>query len=877
MSLRFIFLFSIGTGLLLNSATAQKTQSTIADTTISFKVFGACEQCKERIEKAVKGKGVIAADWNVDSKMLQLTYQPSRVTLDKIHNRIIAVGHDTYLKKANIAVYNQLPSCCKYRELENTKAESIDSLTHQIDSTLNSANYVSAANQEMHHVRGIVLEVDNKGAFKPLMSATINWLGSNVAAFTDSNGVFIIQHGGSNDRLVISYAGFTSDTITVLPNQEVKIILGRGKQLKEVKVTATRSTTIVSASDPFRVSTMTKRELFKAACCNLSESFETNPSVDVSYNDAVTGSKQIQLLGLSGTYTQLTVENLPGPRGIATSQGLNSIPGTWIESIQLMKGTGSVANGFESIAGQINVELKKPQDAEKLFANVYANDQGKTDLNLNVAQPIGSKWSTALLLHDAFLVNKNIDYNKDGFRDLPIGNLFTAMNRWMYDDHKGWTSQLGLSILDDKKTGGQTNFDPAKKFADSVYGLQIDSKRAEAFGKLGYVFPGKKYQSIGLQLSAFTHEQRSYFGLNNYDADQKNLYSNLIYQSIIGSTANKFRTGLSFVLDHYNEDLNAVNYRRNESVVGGFFEYTFSPSEKFQLVTGIRADHNNLYGWFATPRLNLRYEPVKGTTIRVSSGRGQRTANIFAENMSVLASSRDIHILSSSTGKAYGLNPEVAWNSGIVVDQRFHLFTRSASFSVEFFRTDFSNQVVVDLEDPRMVDFYNLQGKSYSNSFQAEMNFEPIRKLTVRMAYRMFDVKTTYHQELLQKPYTARHRAFTNLAYEINGWKFDYTVNYNSSKRIPSTSMNPPAYQRAENSPGYFLMNAQISKTLGKKSNIDLYVGGENLTNYFQKDAIIAADQPFGPYFDASMIWGPVTGRMFYGGVRFTLASRGGD
>ena len=863
MSYRFVFLLFCSFVLI-----STRSHSQTRDTTVSFKVFGLCEQCKDRIEKAVKGKGVIAADWNIDSKMLQLTYDPSRVTLDKIHNRIIAVGHDTYLKKANNAVYNQLPSCCKYRELESSEK---DSIFNQIDNTVHVMNDSTQIEKGKHVARGIVLEIDNKGSFKPLASATINWLGTAFNTITDSMGVFVIEYTHATDRLVISYAGYQSDTITALPNQDIKIILAKGKQLKEVKVVATKGSTTVNASSPFRVSTMSKGELFKAACCNLSESFETNPSVDVSYNDAVTGSKQIQLLGLSGIYTQLTVENLPGPRGIATSQGLNSIPGSWIQSIQLMKGTGSVANGFESIAGQINVELKKPQQAEKLFANVYVNDQGKTDLNLNLAQPIGKNWSTALLMHDAFLTNKNVDYNKDGFRDLPTGNLFTAMNRWNYDDHKGLEGQFGITLLDDDKTGGQTDFDPSKHFTDSIYGLGIRSKRAEAFGKLGYVFPEKKYQSIGLQLSAYKHEQRSYFGLNSYDADQKNFYSNLIYQSIIGSTINKFRTGLSFVTDKYDEVLNGTGYKRNESVIGGFFEYTFSPSEHFQLVAGIREDHNNLYGWFTTPRLNIRYEPIEGTTIRLSSGRGQRTANIFAENLSYLASSRDIHILSSSTNKAYGLDPEVAWNNGITVDQRFHLFNRNASFALEFFHTNFKNQVVVDIEDPRMVDFYNLQGKSYSNSFQAQVDFEPVRKLTVRMAYRLFDVKTTYQHELLQKPYTAKHRGFTNLAYEINGWKFDYTVNYNSSKRIPSTASNPPAYQRNESSPSYVLMNAQITKTLGKKSNIDVYIGGENLTNYFQKDAIIAADQPFGPYFDASMIWGPVTGRMFYGGIRFKL------
>jgi hypothetical protein len=239
--------------------------------------------------------------------------------------------------------------------------------------------------------------------------------------------------------------------------------------------------------------------------------------------------------------------------------------------------------------------------------------------------------------------------------------------------------------------------------------------------------------------------------------------------------------------------------------------------------------------------------------------------------MGLFASARMIHIMNPSGGKAYGLDPEVAWNSGITVDQRFNLFNRPASLAVEFFRNDFVNQVVVDLEDPRMVGFYNLDGKSYSNSFQAELNTEPLPHLSLRLAYRLFDVKTTYSDKLLEKPYTARDRGFANLAYDINGWKFDYTINYNSRKRIPSTESNPPSYQRENFSDGYVVMNAQVSKTLGKQSNIDLYIGGENLTNFFQKEAIIAPNDPFGQYFDASMIWGPVTGRMFYGGVRFTL------
>ncbi len=179
--------------------------------------------------------------------------------------------------------------------------------------------------------------------------------------------------------------------------------------------------------------------------------------------------------------------------------------------------------------------------------------------------------------------------------------------------------------------------------------------------------------------------------------------------------------------------------------------------------------------------------------------------------------------------------------------------------------------MVVDLESPREVKFYNLQGRSYSNSFQAELNFEPVKKLDVRLAYRYFDVKTTYDSKLLQRPLIASNRAFGNLAYAIDGWKFDYTINYNGKKRIPNTDANPMQYQRGNYSPSFVLMNAQISKTVGIKHPMDFYVGGENLTNYYQKDAIVAADQPFSSHFDASLVWGPVTGRMFYAGWRYKI------
>src|SRR5215831_13017298 len=414
------------------------------DSTVVFTVYGNCQMCKDRIETAAKGKGVKSVDWSIESKLLTLQFDPSLTTIEKVHQRIADAGHDTKLRTAKDYVYDQLPECCHYREQKKTNTDSLN----EPGNTFFKANTVT----------GVVLESDHKGNFHPLAGASVVWLGNGKGVMTDENGIFKISTDSTIQRLVISYSGYESDTIAVHPKEDLRIILASGKHLQEVKVTAKQKGSYISLLNPIRTQVMTDKELFKAACCNLSESFETNPSVDVSYNDAITGSKQIQLLGLSGIYTQLTVENLPGPRGIATPLGLNSIAGPWVESIQLTKGIGSVINGYESIAGQINVELRKPETADKLFLNAYVNDFGKTDLNLNFAQKIGKKWSTGILLHDDFLTNKNLDVNKDGFRDLPTGNLFSAINRWKFDNGKGWLMQFGFKILNDKRTGGQIDY-----------------------------------------------------------------------------------------------------------------------------------------------------------------------------------------------------------------------------------------------------------------------------------------------------------------------------------------------------------------------------------------------------------------------------------
>jgi outer membrane receptor for ferrienterochelin and colicin len=456
--------------------------------------------------------------------------------------------------------------------------------------------------------------------------------------------------------------------------------------------------------------------------------------------------------------------------------------------------------------------------------------------------------------------------------DMPLSNQGIFLNRWELRKDNGLHFEVGIKGTWIDKTGGEVNFNPeTDKGTTNAWGMDLITKRVEGWTKIGKVNVQKPWQSFGFQLSGVIHDQDSYFGLNRYDASQNSLYANFLYQSIISNTNHKILTGLSYQYDSYKESLNSTNFNREEIVPGAFFEYTYNYLDKFTAVAGLRIDHHNQYGTFMTPRLHIRYALGDRSVLRASTGRGQRTAIIISENSGLLASSRQITVEGQENNLPYGLKPEIAWNFGINFTQEFTLDYREGFFSFDFYRTNFENQIVVDLDrNPQEAVFYNLDGKSYSNSFQAQVDYELLKRLDVRLAYRFFDVKTTYDGDLRLKPLVSRHRFFVNLAYESRKyWKVDYTLNWQGKKRIPDTFTNPEPYQLSDYSPNFMVMNLQVSKTWLEKLNV--YVGVENLLNYRQDNPILASEDPFGPYFDSSLAWGPIFGRNIYAGIRYTI------
>ena len=614
---------------------------------------------------------------------------------------------------------------------------------------------------------------------------------------------------------------------------------------------------------------ITAKELLRAACCNLGESFTTNPSVDVSYADAATGAKQIRLLGLSGTYVQMLTENVPNYRGIAQPYALGFIAGPWMQSIQVSKGASSVKNGFESMTGQINVEFKKPQATPFADANLYVNSKGKIEANLGGNLHINDRLSTALLGHYEILDSEH-DSNGDGFIDMPKIRQGALQNRWAWmGDH--YVFQASVKGLKEKRTSGQTGHGSGSAdMSKHPYNIEITNERYEAFTKNAYIFDKERSTNIALILSGSLHHENAAYGHKRYNADQKNGYASLMFESDFGEH-HSLSTGLSLNYDYYDEDVttntngNGIgigNENGHETTTGAYAQYTYKIGEELTLMGGLRVDHSNIYGTFVTPRAHLRWMPAEGLTLRASAGLGYRTPHPLAENNYLLASGRQI-ITDDN------LQQEKAWNVGVSAAYEVEVAEKKLQLTADYYYTNFLRQVVIDLDsDPHAVHFNNLDGRSYSHTAQVEATYPFFRGFTMTAAYRLTHVKSTYGGQRLERPLTGRYKGLLTASYQtpLWLWQADVTLQLNGSGRMPTP------YQLADGTPSwddryptYAQLSAQVTRLFRHWS---IYAGGENLTGYKQKNPIIGANDPWSSKFDATMVWGPVHGPVFYIGVR---------
>lgn len=758
--------------------------------------------------------------------------------------------------------------------------------------------------------------------------ASIAWIEANKVVSTDDNGQFVFKGlSGNNITLIASFVGYTRDTIVLVKDgnlladaANLVFTLYDENTLKELVITGHQDANYLSKMTPVKTEVITAAGLCKMACCSLAESFENSASVSVGYSDAITGAKQIKLLGLSGAYTQMLDENRPVMRGLAAPFGLTYVPGQWLESIQIAKGPSSVINGLEAVTGQINMEHRKPTAENPLFVNLFLNNNLRTEANIasSLCLDEAKHWYTVIMAHAA-IDAQNHDGNHDTFRDEPYTHRYALDNRWLYAPSNGVQLRFGIKGLSEDRIGGmmdykkgmndRTNTDRESSimwgegYSKGLWGSEIKNRSLDGFVKLGIPLNKDNTRNIAMVGDFNWYKMNSSYGLKNFDGIQRMSFVNLMFMDHT-SDVHQYTIGVSGRYDNFTSALedrylyaphtatpseykvenNVTNFGRSEKLLGAYGEYTYTQGDKLTVVAGVRADYNWEQGWQVAPRASVKYSFTPNTIVRVNAGRGFRTPDVIADNLGVLSTGRKIVFENNTSGKEWKIESEDAWTFGGNFTQHFKIGGNENNYiSFDYFRTNFNKRLIVDWDkywtswhsnrlDPnagqQAVSMYYSKEKSYTDTYQIDLSLEPIDRFTIVTTYRYTNAKITMDKQgLIDAPMTSKYKGVINLQYATNlrKWVFDFTAQVNGPMYMPTQYVEVEGKTK---SPAYPMLYCQITK---KFKGVDVYAGVENITNYKQKNPIIGYDKPFSPNFNASMVWGPLMGTMYYIGLRYTM------
>ncbi len=755
-------------------------------------------------------------------------------------------------------------------------------------------------------LRGRVVDTANQ----PLIGATVLWQGTTIGTMTDADGNFRLHRVKGHDNLAASYVGYA---IAVQQIEEgvstVEFVLEEeGVGIEGIVVESTIGGNFVKSDGLLKGEMISFAGLCKMACCNLAESFENSASVTVGYSDAISGARQIKMLGLAGTYTQILDENRPIMRGLSAPYGLSYTPGMWLNSIQVSKGVASVTAGHEAITGQINLEHRKPTDSERLFINAYLDDELKPEINISTALPVtkDNKLTTIILAHASMDTDPDgMDHNHDSFRDMPRGSQLNFANRWLYQADNGLQLRWGAKYVDESRLGGMNAYsrdmheervsDPdawkAARLTDKIYGSHIHNRNANAYIKLGTPIGASVYDeeaqeelrsNIAMIVDYDFFDEDAYFGMTDYRGQENAVTANLMYNHYF-TPRSTLIVGLSGQMRLYEESLNVpthpFNFDRSEHELGAYAEYTYSIRDKFSLVVGARGDYNTFYDKiYFTPRGHIKWNITPTTVLRASAGMGYRSTNLITDNIGILATGR-IPVLDTPFEEFNRM--EEALTLGGSLTQTFTLVReKDATLSLDYFRSQFYNQVVADQEYmPGEVHLYNTDGRSFTDSYQVDFTWTPIERFDIFATFRYTDSAITLNRpdgttQCVERPLISRYKTLLNLQYatKFRRWTFDATFQYNGKSRLPD--LDGGAIDERY-SPSYPMLFAQVSRKVGK---FDIYLGCENILDYTQDDPITVnghkfqpGDNPYDPTFNSSVVWGPLMGRKIYIGMRFNL------
>lgn len=766
--------------------------------------------------------------------------------------------------------------------------------------TLLSLSYSFAKN-----VTGYVVDSDSL----PLPGALVTWVDTNVGTVADTEGHFSLHHVKDFSTLVVSYPGFQSDTLTV-PNSlssPLWVVLSPDKMMMDELVVYDSSGNFINRNSLLKTETVSFAGLTKMACCNLSESFENSASISVGYSDAVSGSKQIKMLGLSGTYTRLLDESRPVMRGLGAPYSLNYTPGVWLNSIQVSKGISSVSSGHDDVTGAINLDYRKPTDDERLFANFYLDDDLRAELNLSSALPVANNGniSTVIMAHGStdtdFLPMKYMDRDNDGFRDTPFASQVNLANRWFFILDNGMQIRVGVKYVWENRLGGMLHYKNSMRpemeedwhKPGTLYGSHIANNSVDAYIKIAYPLGTSVYNrdteeelrsSLAIVGDYEFFSENAYFGLNDYNGKNHIGSLSVLYNHYFAPLSS-LKLGFQGLFQNYMEYLNnytpwveadkdrIYDFNRHENEIGAYAEYNWAYMDKINLSAGVRGDYNTFFKkFYGTPRLHMKYNITPSTTLRASGGLSFRTVNIVTDNIGILSTGRPIEFLDGSFASLNRI--ENSFTVGASASQIFRLFSdEEAMVSLEYFRTQIAHPVIADAEytsDAIMI--YRAHGNGYTNSFQIDFTWTPFKRFDVFATFRYTQSMVSLlrpggNSIRIERPLVSKFKGLLNLQYstKFRRWVFDATAQLNGPSRIPSLEGEPLTSLHSTTYPVFF---AQVTHKIGK---FEIYLGCENIGDYRQKNPIVNADEPFSLGFNAMNIWGPLMGRKIYAGFRMNL------
>ena len=769
---------------------------------------------------------------------------------------------------------------------------------------------ICAITASAQNITGRVMDA----AGNPLPGASVYWADTNIGEAADINGYFRLHRVKDYNRLVGSVVGYTNDTVTVTKEtSEVFFNLAEGVAVESVIIEGTLGGNYISHEGILKNENISFAGLCKMACCNLAESFENSASVTVGYSDAISGARQIKMLGLAGTYTQILDENRAIMRGLSAPYGLGYTPGMWLNSIQVSKGIASVTAGHEAVTGQINLEHRKPTDEERLFLNIYFDNELKPEVNLSTALPVtkDKRLSTVILAH-ASADTKDYDHNGDGYRDLPMARQFNIANRWLYQGESGIQIRWGAKYVNDNRTGGQMTFKKSlqsdkdgKPWYDwwreeGLYGSVVANQEANAYFKMGKpvgasIFDKEENEEIRSNFAMivdydFFREDAIFGADKGYVGGQHAANLNLMYTHYFTYNSS-LATGITASSRWVTENLtdrtwgrddawgNSMNdnilrnFDRNETEIGAYAEYTYNIKEKFSAVAGARYDYNAYFRkHLFTPRGHIKWNITPTTVLRGSAGLGFRPTDIITDNIGIMATGRRI-VFDTPFGRDFNRMEKALTAGGSFAQTISTVNYRDMTISLDYFRTELFHSVVVDQErDANNIYIYTTDGKSYTNTYQVDLTWNPVERFDIFATFRYTDSKYTItradgSQQLVERPLVSRFKTLLNIQYatRMRKWTFDVTAQLNGKSRIPTQTGN---IEDSEYSPIYPMFFAQVTH---KIKMWDIYLGCENIAGFRQKTPILGYADPYSTAFNSSCVWGPLMGRKIYIGVRFNL------